>query len=163
MLDAKHQILDTLGAMVSGSRLKPGEMAIRFLRTAINAALTNGMFGHADETDGVEQITKGHPGCSVVPTALAMAEREGRSGMEVIKAVALGYDICCRFVIALGNEKWRSLGRGVEGPGATMGSAAAASSLAHLDETQVRYGVGFRMPITLKKPLTLAEWARATA
>lgn len=160
MLDAKHQILDTLGAMVSGSRLKPGEMAIRFIRsqggvpeasvlgtdvktTAINAALANGMFGHSDETDGVEQITKCHPGCSVVPAALAMAEREDRSGLEVLKAVALGYDICCRFVIALGNDKWRSLGRGIEAPGATMGSAAAASSLAHLDEAQARYALSY--------------------
>src|SRR5437660_8556954 len=58
---AKHRILDTLGAIVSGSRLKPGEMAIRYvqasggvseaslptttLRTsAVNAALAAGMF-----------------------------------------------------------------------------------------------------------------------
>src|SRR5688500_12229945 len=32
MRDAKHRILDTIGAMVSGARLKPGEMAIRFVK-----------------------------------------------------------------------------------------------------------------------------------
>jgi hypothetical protein len=32
LLDAKHHILDTLAAMVSGARLKPGELAIRFVR-----------------------------------------------------------------------------------------------------------------------------------
>jgi len=80
---AKHRILDTLGAMVSGARLKAGEMAIRYVRlqggsaeasvlatdvktTAVNAALANGMFGHADETDDFEPVTKAHPGCSVV-------------------------------------------------------------------------------------------------
>jgi 2-methylcitrate dehydratase PrpD len=160
LLDAKHHILDTIATMVSGSRLKPGEMAIRFIRTqggvpeatvlatnvktsAINAALVNGMFGHADETDGVEQITKTHPGCSIVPTALAMAERESRSGMEFIRAVTLGYDTCCRFVIALGADLVRISHRGVEGPGATMGSAATAASLARLDEAQVRYALSY--------------------
>ncbi|MCH8281800.1 MAG: MmgE/PrpD family protein, partial [Chloroflexi bacterium] len=29
---AKHRILDTLGAMVSGARLKAGELAIRYVR-----------------------------------------------------------------------------------------------------------------------------------
>ena len=74
--EAKHRILDTLGAIVSGAHLKPGEMAIRYVRgqggvpeasvfttnirtSAINAALANGMFGHADETDDFEPDTKG--------------------------------------------------------------------------------------------------------
>ena len=102
--EAKHRILDTLAAMVSGARLKPGEMAIRYVRgqggvpeasvlttdirtSAVNAALANGMFGHADETDDFEPVTKAHPGCAVVPAALAMAEREDRSGMELLRAV----------------------------------------------------------------------------
>jgi 2-methylcitrate dehydratase PrpD len=111
LLDAKHRVLDTIGAMVSGSRLKPGQAAIGYIRgqggvreatvlatkirtSAINAALVNGMFAHSDETDDVDPLTKAHPGSGVVPAALAMAEREQRSGMDVIKAVALGYD--CR-------------------------------------------------------------------
>lgn len=115
--EARHRILDTLGAMVSGARLKPGEMAIRFVRgqggapeasifttdimtSAVNAALAHGMFSHADETDDFDPVTKAHPGCSVVPAALAMAEREGSSGMELLRAVTLGYDLCCRFLLA---------------------------------------------------------------
>src|SRR5262245_61679867 len=35
---AKHRILDTLGAIVSGSRLKPGEMAIRYVKALGGAA-----------------------------------------------------------------------------------------------------------------------------
>src|SRR4051812_34725083 len=93
---ARHRILDTIAAMVSGAHLKPGEMAIRYARSqggvseatvlttdiqtsAVNAALANGMFGHADETDDFHPTTKAHPGCSVVPAALAMAERESSS------------------------------------------------------------------------------------
>src|SRR5262245_14191051 len=88
--DARHRILDTIAAMVSGSHMKPGEMAVRYARaqggvpeatvlttdlrvSAVNAALVNGMFAHADETDDFEPITKAHPGSSVVPAALAMA------------------------------------------------------------------------------------------
>src|SRR5262245_27003769 len=118
---AKHRILDTLAAIVSGARLKPGEMAIRYVRaqggtaeasipttdiktSAANAALAAGMFAHADETDDFEPVTKAHPGCVVVPAALAVGERENRSGLEVIRAVTLGYDLCCRLLMALGPD-----------------------------------------------------------
>ena len=107
MLDGKHRILDALAAIVSGSRLRPGEMAIRFIRaqggvpeasvlgtdfktSAINAALANGMFAHADETDDVDPLTKAHPGAGVVPAAMAMAEKEQGSGLELLRAVVLG-------------------------------------------------------------------------
>ena len=158
--EAKHRILDALAAMVSGAPLKPGEMAIRYARaqggvpeativttdittSAVNAALANGMFGHADETDDFEPVTKAHPGCAVVAAALAMAEREGRSGTEVLRAVALGYDLCCRFLMALGPDLVRSTGRSAEGTSATMGAAAAAASLARLDETGMRYALSY--------------------
>src|SRR5260370_7330539 len=116
--EAKHLILDTLAAMVSGSHLQAGERAIRLTRaqggvaeatvlttdirtSAVNAALANGMFAHADETDDFEPVTKAHPGSHVVPAALAMAEREGRSGAELLAAVTLGYAVSCRFLLAL--------------------------------------------------------------
>ena len=107
LLAAKHRILDTLGAIVSGAQLKPGEMAIQYVRaqggtpeasiaatnirtSAINAAFACGMFAHADETDDFEPITKAHPGCVVVPAALSMGEREDRSGEDMLRAVTLG-------------------------------------------------------------------------
>src|SRR5262249_48436909 len=65
---AKHHILDTLAAMISGADLAPGRAAISFARSyggarvatvvasdvqcgAIEAALANGVLAHADETD----------------------------------------------------------------------------------------------------------------
>jgi 2-methylcitrate dehydratase PrpD len=157
---AKHRILDTLAAMVSGSHLQAGEMAIRFARaqggiaeatvlttdirtTAINAALANGMFAHADETDDFEPVTKAHPGSHVVPAALAMGEREAGSGRELLAAVTLGYDICCRFLLALGPDLVRGSHRSAEGTSSTMGAAAAAASLAKLDETGMRYALSY--------------------
>jgi 2-methylcitrate dehydratase PrpD len=158
--DAKHRVLDGLAAIVSGSHLPAGEMAIAFARaqggvaeatvlttdirtSAVNAALANGMFAHADETDDFEPVTKAHPGSHVVPAALAMAEREGGSGAELLAAVTLGYDLCCRFLLALGPDLVRGSHRSAEGTSSTMGSAAAAASLAKLDEKGMRYALSY--------------------
>ncbi len=157
---AKHRILDTFGAMVSGARLKPGEMAIRYARTlggppeasiattrmvtsAVNAALTNALFAHADETDDFHAETKAHPGCSSVPAALAMAERQNRSGLEMIRAVTLGYDIGCRFLLALGADHVRETHRSAEGYSSTWGATAAAAALAGFDEQKMRYALSY--------------------
>jgi 2-methylcitrate dehydratase PrpD len=158
--ETKHRILDTLSAMVSGARLTPGEAAIRFARaqggipeativatrirtSAINAALVNGMFAHADETDDFEPVTKAHPGSAVVPAALAMGERTQASGQELIRAVALGYDLCCRWLLALGPNHVRATHRSAEGVSSTIGAAAAAASMARLDEKGMRYALSY--------------------
>jgi len=159
-LEAKHHILDTLGAIVSGTHLKAGEMAIAYVRaqggtpeasviganfktSAVNAALANAMSAHGDETDDVELNTHAHPGSSSVPAALAMAERGGRSGLDLLRGVTLGYDVGCRFLMALGPEIVRGAHRSAEGLASTFGAAAAAASLARLDETQMRYALSY--------------------
>jgi 2-methylcitrate dehydratase PrpD len=159
-LAAKHRILDTLAAMVSGARLKPGEMAIRYTRaqggipeaavfttdirtSAVNAALANAMFAHADETDDVDLGTKTHPGSAVVPAALALGERFDRSGAELLRAVALGYDMCCRWMLAIDTASVRATHRSTEGIGATIGAAAAAAAMARLDESGMRYALSY--------------------
>src|SRR5205085_10932861 len=111
--------------------------------SAVNAALANGMFAHADETDDFDPVTKAHPGSHVVPAALAMAERGGRSGAELLAAVTLGYDVCCRFLLALGPDLVRGSHRSAEGTSSTMGAAAAAASLAGLDEKGMRYALSY--------------------
>src|SRR5690242_7183181 len=110
---AKHHLLDTLAAMISGSRLIPGRKAIEFaaaqggkpeacvigsrlVTSAITAALANGMHGHADETDDTYYLALLHPGCSIVPAALAMAERKRADGTALLRAMVLGYDVAAR-------------------------------------------------------------------
>src|SRR6267154_908038 len=106
---AKHHILDTFAAMISGSELPPGRAAIRFARAyggakvamvagsnilcgPIEAALANGVLAHADETD--DSWPGGwHPGCNVVPAALAVGEQFAIGGAHFVRAVVLGYDI----------------------------------------------------------------------
>src|SRR5438552_8372420 len=138
----KHHLLDTFAAMLSGSRLPPGKKAIAFTRTlggareacvagsrivtaASNAALANGMLGHADETDDSHSPSQTHPGCGVVAAALAMAERERAGGTALLRAVALGYDVCCRLTQSLNAVQFRAAGHSTHSFGPTFGAAAA--------------------------------------
>jgi 2-methylcitrate dehydratase PrpD len=152
----KHHVLDTIAAMVSGSRLLPGKKGIayvktlggskeacvvgsRFVTTAINAALANGMSAHADETDDSHAPSVMHPGCGIVSAALAVAEKEHRNGEALLRAVALGYDVATRLTMSLNAFKFREDGLSTHSYGPTFGAAAAAGSLAKLDERQSRY------------------------
>ena len=156
----KHHILDTIAAMVSGSRLAPGKKAVAYVRTlggvkeacvigsnvtttAGNAALANGMLAHADETDDSHAPSLTHPGCGIVPAALAMAERERRNGAVFLRAVALGYDVCCRLTQSLDAYEFRNDGHSTHSFGPMFGAAAAAGALAGLREIQVRHLLSF--------------------
>src|SRR6266545_2141388 len=157
----KFHILDTIAAMVTGSRLKPGLAAINFVRgqggtaeacvvgssivtTAINAAMANGMLAHSDETDDSHAPSLTHPGCAIVPAALAVAERQQASGEELIRAVALGYDVGCRVARTIGGIDARgSHGHATHTIGPMFGSAAAAAALLGLDARGVRYALSY--------------------
>ena len=152
----KHHLLDTLAAMVSGSRLLPGKTAISYVKTlggskeacvigsrcvttAINAALANGMLAHADETDDSHAPSLCHPGCAIVPAALAMAEREQRNGTALLRAVALGYDVGCRINLSLNAYEFREDGHSTHSFGPMFGAAAAAGALAGLNAARTRH------------------------
>lgn len=157
---AKHHTLDTLASVISGSRLKPGEMAIKYVQTqggtpeatipgtrlltsAINAALANGMMAHADETDDSHAGSRTHPGCAIVPAAWAMGERDKRSGRDMLRAVVLGYDVCCRMTKAMGVHVAPRSDRSTHTLGGIWGAAAAAGALAGLDAGKVHYLISY--------------------
>ena len=157
---AKHHILDTLAAIVSGSKLKPGRLAKGYVRgqagvkeaqvagsrlvcSAIHAAFANAMMAHADETDDSNARARMHPGSSIVPAALAMAEREKADGMSFLKGVVAGYDVGCRLTQALGAGNLRQASRSSHCIGGNFGAAAAAASVAGLDEHQVKYVLSY--------------------
>jgi 2-methylcitrate dehydratase PrpD len=145
---------------MSGSRLAPGRNAIAYVKalggvkeacvigssiitTAVNAALANGMLAHADETDDSHAPSLTHPGCGIVPAALAMAERERQNGTGLIRAVALGYDVGCRLTQSLDAYEFRNDGHSTHSFGPLFGAAAAAGALAGLRELQVRHLLSF--------------------
>jgi len=169
----KHHILDTIAAMVSGSRLVPGMKAIAYVKTlggvkeacvigsniittAVNAALANGMLAHADETDDSHAPSLTHPGCGIVPAALAMAERERRDGAALLRAVALGYDVGCRLTQSLHAYQFREDGHSTHSFGPMFGAAAAAGALAGLQERQVRHLLSF----TAQQASGISCWMR---
>src|SRR5438477_1663577 len=145
----KHHVLDTIAAMVSGSRLLAGRKASAYIKarggveeagvvgsrvvtSAENAGMANAMLAHADETDDSHQPSQTHPGCGIVAAALAVGEREGRDGNAFLRAVALGYDISCRLMFALNAPAFREEGHATHAFGPLFGAAAAAGALLKL-------------------------------
>lgn len=159
----RQHILDTIAAMVSGARLLAGQKAADFVRihnegsdavvigtnmvtTARNAALANGMSAHADETDDSHAPSLGHPGCGVVPAALAAAERKGASGDTLLKAVVAGYDIGTRVSFALQMKTLRPEKKSTFSSHALVsvfGAVAAAAVIEELNEQQTRYALSY--------------------
>lgn len=156
----KHHLLDTIAAMVSGSRLLPGTKAIAYAKTlggapqalvigskivtnAEQAAHINGMLAHADETDDSHAASLSHPGCAIVPAALAMGEREKSGGTQLLRAVALGYDLCARLNLSLHPYDFRQAGHSTHSFGPSFGAAAAASLLAGLDYNGMRHALSY--------------------
>jgi 2-methylcitrate dehydratase PrpD len=156
----KLHTLDTIAAMVSGSRLNAGKLAARYvdslggkpqatvvgtgiLTSTVNAALANGMAAHGDETDDSHLRGRFHPGCGIMPAALATAELAGRSGNDVLRAVALGYDIGARLTNALGFGKLYTERHSTHTLSTTFGATAAASAMLRLDSRGVRHAFSF--------------------
>jgi len=172
----KQHILDTLAAMVSGSELPPGRTALQFARAyggrevatvvasnfscgPIEAALTNGVLAHADETDDSHAPSQSHPGCAVVPAALAAGERFGISGERFLRAVALGYDIGPRFTVTLGGQRFEAESHwSTHSISPLFGAAAAASCAAGLNAQQMRWMLGY----TAHQSSGLGAWNRDT-
>jgi len=154
---AKFHLLDTLSAMISGSELPPGQAAQRYIRehvgnsgvtvvgstltaTPIDAALANGVMAHADETDDSHNESRSHPGCAVVPAALAAGEVYGVDGIGLLRAVTLGYDIGTRVVMAMGGAAFSyESSLSTHSIAGTFGAAAAAGCAAGLDTRQMRW------------------------
>ncbi len=103
-------------------------------------ALINGISSHAVDMDDLHRKTSLHPGSAIIPAALAMGEKRGCSGKDLIMAVILGYEIAIRIaesVTPTHNERWYSTGTC-----GTFGAAVAAGRLAGLNEDQVVYALG---------------------
>jgi len=172
----KFHVLDTVASMVSGSDLPPGRAAIQFARSyggekiatvvasnilcgPIEAALANGVLAQADETDDSHAPSLSHPGCAVVPAALAAGERFAIGGAQFLRAVALGYDVGPRVSMTFGgqnfmNETHRDTHSLAEG----FGAAAAAGCAANLNAQQMRWLLDY----AAQQSSGIAFWQRDT-
>ena len=172
----KHHILDTLAAMVSGADLAPAVVALKFAKTyggsdvatvvgtslragPLEGALVNGMLAQSDETDDSHAPSHSHPGCGVVPAALAAGEVFGIAGSHFLRAVALGYDVGTRSTISLGGLPYQMAShRANHGISNNFGAAAAAACAAGLDAQQMRSVLSY----AAQQASGVAAWQRDT-
>src|SRR6201993_2456550 len=173
---AKYHLLDTIAAMISGSELPPGQAAQRYIRehgasgtttvvgsalttSAVDAALANGVMAHADETDDSHNESRSHPGCAVVPAALAAGEVYGIDGTSLLRAVTLGYDVGPRVVMAMGGAGFSyDSSLSTHSIAGTFGASAAAACAAGLDARQMRWVLDYAS----QQSLGIVAWRRDT-
>ena len=161
-LKTREHMLDTIAACVSGSLLPAGRAALPVLRRfpssaessvigtavradVVKAAFANGMSAHADETDDSHEASLIHPGCAIIPAALAVAQYCNSRSDDLVKAVALGYDVAARVTQALwpDNEVLRTNGHSTHAIGGLFGATASAATLMGLDAQECAYVLSF--------------------
>jgi 2-methylcitrate dehydratase PrpD len=155
---AKRLIIDTMGTAYAGAA-EPGcaEMADTVLadgaaphawlwsggqQTSVGgAALANGTFAAALDYDSLHFDGVLHPEIVTLPAALALGEREGCSGRDLIVAIAVGGDLMCRLAMSTDrNSAW--FGTSTHG---TFGAAAAAAVMLGLNVEQTRNALGLAL------------------
>ena len=157
---AKQCILDTLGVTLAGS-VEPISKPVREYIDVVGgkpqstivglgtktsaplAAFANGTFGHVHDYDDLTYIFIGHPSIVVIPAILALGEVLKSNGADIITAFLVGTEIQWKIgdaMVASGNhytKGWHSTG-----PIGTLGAAAAAGKLLHLDSEKMAYAIG---------------------
>lgn len=149
---AKMRLLDCLGTALAARGLHVPGVALAFVKgnegpasiigypdrvPAIDAAFVNATLINGRSQD--DFLAKSHPGALTVPSALAVAEAEGRSGAEVLVAIVVGYEIVGRVYLGGPRMLPRFRASGVAG---TVGAAATAAKLLRLDAVGIRHALG---------------------
>lgn len=142
---ARTVALDTIGAIVAGSRLPENrnlaKLAVKMggggpasilghrrQATATFAALANGAAGVALEMDEGNRLGGGHAAIHVIPPALAVAEETGAGGRQFLESVIVGYETTAR--IGAGTIVRSEVHS--HGTWGTIGAAAATARLLQL-------------------------------
>jgi 2-methylcitrate dehydratase PrpD len=156
---AKDIIADTVAACICGGDMPWSRIVIDYAErtgpggtskilgrgTAVQApaaALANGALAHAFELDSLTRPGAGaHPGATVLPPALAVAQQIGASGKALIAAVVAGNEVMIRIGRATGHT---NEARGFHAPGTTgpFGAAVACGLLLGLDERGMTNALG---------------------
>src|SRR6516165_9726537 len=156
---AKDCIIDTVAAAICGATLPWSRIVIDYAeRTgprgsshilgcgsavqANAAALANGALAHAFELDSLTRPGAGaHPGATVLPPALAIAQEQGSSGRDLIVAFVAGNEVMIRIGRATGHT---NEARGFHAPGTTgpFGGAVAAGHLLRLGPAAMTNALG---------------------
>ncbi|MGB3438178.1 MAG: MmgE/PrpD family protein [Actinophytocola sp.] len=106
------------------------------------AALANATAGHGFEIDDYALPALAHPGCVVVPAALAVAESRGARGHAALTALAAGFEVVLRLGLATTPSLTSDRGFHVTGVHGVFGAAAVAGRLAGLDPATMASAFG---------------------
>lgn len=133
LLAAAAAGLDTLPARAvtasAGAIFSKGASTLWFsdkALTAPGAAYVNSTLASAQDLDDGHRLAMGHPGASIIPAALAVAEETKASGMELLVAIIVGYEVAIRISAARDHDNLDTL---ASGRWCCFGAAAAAGRL----------------------------------
>lgn len=148
---AKLCFLDFLGVSLRGSKEKSGLSALKALKHSIspgrstiighgrgdplNVSLINGIFAHNLDLDDGHRLAHLHPGASVIPATLALAEEEKVTGKKFLTSIIIGYEICLGLGLMI-NPYHRNMGFHSTGTCGTFGAAAASAKILNLNKKQ---------------------------
>jgi 2-methylcitrate dehydratase PrpD len=148
---AKDLVLNTIGVQLAAAALPWSRIVSEFGKTqggpkesmivsegwrtgAANATYVNGCFAHGFELDDNHHGSAIKGGSVVVPSALAVAEREHRSGEELLTALVAGYEVMVR-VAQAARSGMKARGNHPTGTVGGIGAAVVAGKLLGLDLT----------------------------
>jgi 2-methylcitrate dehydratase PrpD len=172
---AKRCIADTVAAIICGASLPWSRIVVAYAErtgpggkcrilgtggpavTAPAAALANGALAHAFELDSLTRPGAGvHPGATLLPPALAIAQQQGLGGKALIAAFVAGCEVMVRIGRATGHTNEE---RGFHAPGNTgpFGGAVAGGHLLGLDAKRMANALGIAGSLASG----LLEFARA--
>ena len=158
---AKTVVLDTIGAVLAGSRLPENANLAELARTMSSAgpatlfghrgkvqppfaALVNGTAGVALEMDEGNRLGGGHPAIHVAPGAIAVAEAQGASGRELLESLVVGYEVTSR----MGSATTARPEIHSHGTWGTIGTAAATARLLGFDADETRQAMNVAMSMS---------------
>jgi 2-methylcitrate dehydratase PrpD len=163
----KRSILDGLGLALAGNRAESGHLVRAYLRTLglrdgsctiigtslkappRFAAFANGIAIHADDYDDTQlAVAKDrvyglltHPTAPALPAALAVGERDNRSGLDVLTAYQIGVEVETKVCEAIHPRHYDDGFHSTATMG-TLAAAAAAARLMGLNVEAVRRALG---------------------
>lgn len=157
-LVAKALIKDQLAIQIGASQLPWSRQLRSFLRKprpgratlvaegtrmdAADAAYLNASYGHGFEYDDV--AGNAHPGCCVVPVALAVAEEVDATLEQMLVAMVAGYEVYVR-IGRIGSPDLLNQGWQPHAVLANFGAAAVAAKLRGLDVEQTHHALAIAM------------------
>ena len=97
--------LDGIANMLAGRNTGPGRILLKWAEgrqgDAGRRALLRGGLMHILEVDDLHRGSVTHPGCVVIPAALALAEETGADGPTLLRAILKGFEAVCRVGMAV--------------------------------------------------------------